>query len=87
MIDSPAPWRWTFSEHTGEWHLKDADEVSVDGIGAICPGEATRELIRLAPEMEQALRYFVELDEGMPDEQAKAADLLARLDAIRVKSI
>jgi len=81
--EHPAPWRWDPNDQ-----LLDADGGFVlrgddDGIW---PSEAARELIRLAPELEQALRFFVEMTAGMwplHPKAAKAHELLATLDAAR----
>lgn len=44
-------------------------------------GSPVMELFRLAPEMEQELRYFVFLKKGSPTRRASAARILEALDA------
>lgn len=90
--DHPAPWRWIGSPPAGEvTALVDAagDELIS---GSDLPGtfyvddDGIRELIRLAPEMEQALRYFVGLVgdiRPVHPEVAMAIRILAALDAAR----
>lgn len=94
--EHPTPWRW--DDASGGWLVDAADApvVSVAFVrsdpprSVISTSPAVRELIRLAPEFEWALRYFVEMTEGISPihpEHAKARQLLTSLDAARKGTI
>jgi len=90
--EHPAPWRWIGEPPRGE--LTGLEDANGDALisGSDLPeafyvdAPGVRELIRLAPDLEDALRYFVGMTDGMSSihpKAAKARELLAALDAAR----
>jgi hypothetical protein len=75
---SPGPWRKRYVPGA-VFELKDAERnILLKQVGGMLPTRADQRLIEASAELYTALREYVEADEPVSDEKARA--LLARID-------